>query len=156
MRPSGFTLLELLIVIGILGILFALSSRLSRDPYAMNAATTRLSTQFSRARMEALRQNDYIGVQVDPTNKRFFIFKDTNRNLTYDAGEDILGGTLTTLPSSDYPNIVFATGTSGASVVFDPRGISRSTTAFSITLTNSAGNRSKTVAVTAQGRANIQ
>lgn len=158
MRASGFTLLELLVVIAILGILLALASSIPRDPYALRSAATTLSNQVTRARMEALQRNEFVGIRVDKSGGQFFLFEDKDRNLAFSTGDTVIAGTVTKLPSSEYPGVKLGSSVAsgGYTFVYDTRGISRSMTAFNVPITNAAATRTKTVVVTAQGRASLQ
>ncbi|MFC5847274.1 GspH/FimT family pseudopilin [Deinococcus petrolearius] len=156
---AGFTLLELLMVLAILGILFTLTARIPRDGFAVRAAATALSAQVTRARMEALRRNEYVGLRIDRASATFFLFQDGDRNLAYDAVTDpVLPGTTTVLGSGDFGAVQFASTvpTAGHTFVYDTRGIARSGAAFSVTLRNPAGSAARTVAVSAQGRSVLQ
>lgn len=65
MAKHGVTLLELLLVLGVLGALLALGlSFFSPSRLALDQAARSLAAQVNRARLEAIRQNAFVGLHV--------------------------------------------------------------------------------------------
>ena len=65
MTRRGLTLLELLLVLGILGVLLGLAlPLLSPNRLALDQAARSLAAQVTRARLEAIRRNAFVGLQV--------------------------------------------------------------------------------------------
>lgn len=158
MRAAGFTLIELLVVIAITGLLFGLYSIFPRDGMTVRSAAESLSSNFSRARMEALRRNEYMGVRVDPAANTFFLFMDVDRNLQYTLAGDGQPITQVGINSGEYSLVKYdaTVPSTGYTFVFDTRGLSRTPTGFAVKLTNRSGSVARTVQVSAQGRSNIQ
>jgi Tfp pilus assembly protein FimT len=90
----GFTTMELLVVIGILGLALAASLpsfRSMYDGYRHRSATTRLTSHLALARQMAVRDATPYVFIVDPPNSRYRMFQDSDGDGTQDAGERAYG-----------------------------------------------------------------
>ncbi len=148
---KGFTLLELMVTVSIVGIVLSLAAPSARD--MINSAESRsgfrnISSALSLARSEAVNRQGT--VSVCPTTNRtdcgtnwsagFIVFRDINANGSIDAGDtiirvfDALGAGLTLThsmtdgsPTRDYVRygesaMLLATADAGNFVVCDSRG----------------------------------
>ncbi len=71
-QAKGFTLLELMIVIAIIGIMAAVAIPNFRDSLPksrVNAAARELFTEMQLARMKAISENNYYVITFDTGNK---------------------------------------------------------------------------------------
>ncbi|WP_243094023.1 GspH/FimT family pseudopilin [Thermus thalpophilus] len=154
--PSGLALIELVIVVAILGILFALGTGYLRsDRIAVNQAAQTLAAQVTRARLEAIRRNAFVGLAFNAAGAGSYrLFVDENRNGSYDGGETVIQSV--TFGQGDWGRVRLQSVSGASTLVFDPRGIPHDLNATSVTLSNWAGTYSKQVQVTPQGRASVQ
>ncbi|GGM91123.1 prepilin [Thermus composti] len=153
-KPLGLTLLELLVLLAILGLLLALGvGQLRSDRTAVNQAAQTLAAQVTRARLEAIRQNEFAGLAFSNAGSGSYrVFLDTNHNGQYDPGEPTLQAVL--FGQGDWAQVRLQSPAE-AFFVFDSRGIPISSQALTITLANRAGTYTRTVQISSQGRANI-
>ncbi|GAB6942827.1 GspH/FimT family protein [Thermus brockianus] len=89
--PSRLALIELIIVVALLGILLALGTGYLRsDRMAVNQAAGSLAAQVTRARLEAIRRNAFVGLQFSMAGAGgYTLFVDANRNGSDDTGDTI-------------------------------------------------------------------
>lgn len=86
----GFTLMELLIVVSIVGILAALAfPRLRSAQYDADAAMHTVKSALQQAQRFAIVRQTDVMVSFDTAGKRVRIVYDVNNNHQYDAGEEI-------------------------------------------------------------------
>ena len=65
--PYGLSLIELVVVLAVLGVFLTLGvPHLNPDPQAVNQAAWGLGEQVVQARLEAIRQNSFVGLLLDP------------------------------------------------------------------------------------------
>ena len=149
------SLIELVIVIAVLGILLAIGTGYLRsDHLAVNQAARSLAAQVTRARLEAIRRNDFVGIQfLTGGAGGYVVFVDQNRNGTYDTTE----ATIQTVNfgQGDWARVRLTALTGPAALVFDPRGIPQDFTGTTLTLSNRAGTYTKGVFIGPQGRASL-
>lgn len=124
---AGFTLLELLIVIGIMGILMAVGIPMLRPPSAYLFATD-LKAMIQQARFEAIKRNRPVAVVWNSSNQTYTTrFDETNTTFANPGSACTSTGPmiLNTKRASDYRNLSVATDMSGNGIVWLPTGLAR-------------------------------
>ena len=89
-RRAGFTLVELLMVLGVAGILMTIViPRIDVARFQLNAAIQEVASAVASARGQAiLRQHDYV-LMFDVDEDKFFVLYDVNNNGQTDTGEEL-------------------------------------------------------------------
>jgi type IV fimbrial biogenesis protein FimT len=157
----GFSLLELVVVLAVLGVLLVLGTGfLNSDRTAVNQAAQSLAAQVTRARLEAIRRNEFVGLAFRTTGAGgYALFVDANRNGVLDTGETTLQ--TVAFGQGDWARVRLTglqqnnTALSSATLVFDTRGVPQSFANLTVTLGNRGGTYAKTVQISEQGRATI-
>ncbi len=151
---KGFSLLELLLVLSILGIVLALGlPRLNPDAQAVNQAARGLAEQVVRARLEAIRQNAFVGLLLDPTRTPaggYVVYVDEDADGTLDAGERVLQEVR--FGQGDFGRVRLSAPSSPTVLLFDPRGIPQGFAGATVRLQNRAGTYTRELQVSPQGR----
>ena len=146
----GFTLAELLVVIGMIGILSILATPSFLSYYqssTLQAGAQELATAINRGRQLAISRNTTVCVQLSGTNI-------TMRTAVCSTG------TLYTGPETDGNGVIRLTNgmrvsfAGGTSVVFNNLGAA--TTANNFTVTNPVTNLTRSVVVSASGQVSVQ
>ncbi len=153
MQREGFSLLELLVVLLLLGLLLALlPSRLNPDRRAVDQAARMLSEQVVRARLEAIRNNVFAGVQFDPSGAgSYTVFLDSDMSFGLSPGDRVLQKVL--FGQGDWARVRLTAPSAPVTLLFDPRGIPQDFPGLTVVLTNPQGTYTKQVEITPQGRA---
>jgi len=150
--PYGLSLIELVVILAVLGVLLALGApRLNPDRQAVNQAARGLAEQVVRARLEAIRQNAFVGLLLDPGGAgRYLVFVDENANGTLDTGERVIQEVR--FGQGDWARVRLTDPTSPLVLLFDPRGIPQAFAGASITLANRSGTYTRILEISPQGR----
>jgi prepilin-type N-terminal cleavage/methylation domain-containing protein len=142
-RNAGYTLIELLIAVAIMGLLFGIGlPRLSRlrAPYAMAGATRQIAADIVAARQRAISRNTSYRVNFNAAAKTYQLERLIGLAWTAD-------GAVQQLPNG----VSIGTITPG-NPVFDSRGLGAADVTIPLTAT---GATSKTVVVNVLGRTTI-
>lgn len=156
MQRRGFTLLELLVVLGLLGVLLALGlPLLSPNRLALDSAARSLAAQVTRARLEAIRQNAFAGLHVFTNGDGgYAVFVDRNGNRAYDPGEEVQE---VRFGEGSWARVRLDQGQSrlgNLPLLFDPRGVPAKPITATIAL--ASGSATRKVIVSQQGRARVE
>jgi prepilin-type N-terminal cleavage/methylation domain-containing protein len=92
-RPNGFTLIETLIVIAVIGILVLISAPAflrMMNRFKLTGTTREVASLMQAARMEAIKLNAPTQVNYDATSNTFVAFIDYDRDDTFSAGDRVL------------------------------------------------------------------
>lgn len=148
----GLSLIELIVLLAVLGVVLSLSAGiLNPDRQAVNQAAQSLAAQVTRARLEAIRRNEFVGIQFSAVGAgKYEVFVDQNRDGTPD---EVIQSV--TFGQGDWGRVKLAGVSGGTSLLFDTRGVPVSFVQIEVTLSNRQGTYSKTVRISPQGRAAI-
>ena len=93
-KNSGFTLMELMVVIAIVAILASLSVNQFikwLPKYRAKKAAMELSGQLHKVKLQAVRENRQLGVYFDANTDRYHVLGDDGTNNSWD-GPTVVGG----------------------------------------------------------------
>jgi Tfp pilus assembly protein FimT len=165
MKKDGCTLIELLITFIILGIATAIAvpvfSRWLPNS-RLKSATRDVFSNFQLAKLTSIRSNSYCSITfnqaIGGTNYDYVVYADSDKNLEYDAGEDIITKVLWTdykgvsfdITQGGGDGLTFANNDDGLpSIAFTPAGLPKNNIggfgAGSVFLTNPNGKATKVV-----------
>jgi len=94
-RSSGFTLVELMVVVAVIAMIGAIAApNLSPANSRLKQATRDLFGNLQRARMEAIKTNQNVGIFFDTANSQYYLCQNADGDADCtDAGETILDTT---------------------------------------------------------------
>ena len=140
-KPSGYTLTELMIVLGILAVVVGLSgiwlsSQLPQ--YRLNGAVRQMRADLHAAKAQAVRQGNEVRIFfTDP--RHYDILDDDNNNGRADPGEAVEARSI----QEDFAGVVIE---SNRNPIFNPRGTASSF--GTITVSNASGEKAITISIT--------
>jgi prepilin-type N-terminal cleavage/methylation domain-containing protein len=141
---SGFTLIELIVVVAITGILTSISLYSyfqSRPGRTLRSATRDVYSTMMQAKIQALQRGESVTILFDTANKNYTMFRDngdgggTSSNGLQDGTEPILS-TVTPLP----PLVIFDPAVGGDGVTFANNVIIFSSRGLPVTLSGALGS----------------
>ena len=137
-RESGFTLMELMITIAIIGIAAAFATPGVLQWLAgrkLTAGTQELLSVMQGARLTAVKENQPVLVDFDAVNDSYTVYVDANRNSTYDAGidKDIGSGKMPAGVSITTASFIASTGGTSNQIGFNGEGLSSGTGSVRLT-----------------------
>ncbi|AEV15921.1 hypothetical protein TCCBUS3UF1_8740 [Thermus sp. CCB_US3_UF1] len=152
MRQPGFSLLELLLVLGLLGVLLGLGlPLLSPNRLALNGAAQTLAAQVHRTRLEAIRHNAFAGLHVFTEGAGgYVVFLDRDGDRRPTPGEELQ---TVRFGEGAWARVRLDPGQSALGnlpLLFDPRGIPAKPITATIALTS--GPATRKVILSQQGR----
>ena len=156
MSRRGLTLLELLVALSVLGVLLALGvPRLNPDRQAVSQAARGLAQQVTRARLEAIRQNEFVGLHAFTDGAGgYAVFVDRDGDRGYDPGEEVH---LVRFGQGEWARVRLDLGQStlgNLPLLFDPRGLPAKPITATLALTS--GGATRKVVISQQGRARVE
>ena len=157
---AGFTLLELLLTLSIMGILLAIGIPMLRPPAAYFFAND-LKAMIQQARFEAIKRNTPVAVVWDSAGQSYTTrFDSANTNFANPATActSISPTILSVKRTSEYRNVSVTTNMSGSGVVWLPTGLNRSCSSGigNSTTTIRDGSASYKVIVSTTGRVKLE
>ena len=149
-KNSGFTLLELAVVIAIIGILsgIAIPNFINWLPkYKLKNAAMDMRANFNATRLNAVKTNAAWAVFFDTANNSYHICSDSGANSVWDgpSGDDTVEKTVNL---SEYNAGVRFTSVSGGPLIFGNRGM---TNVVVVNVTNSATSARYRIQTTLSG-----
>ena len=96
-RQTGFTLIEMLVVLGVIGILILISVPTflrMMNRYRLTGTTREVASLMQAARLEAIKLNTPAQVNYDATTNTFMAFVDMDRDNALSGADRILAATV--------------------------------------------------------------
>lgn len=140
---AGFSLLELLVVLGVLGILLALGAALLRPPSSRLFAND-VTAAVRQARFEAIKRDEAVAVVWNPTLKQFETRVNTGGALSCASADTTL---LASRPAATYRNLSVSTDLGGSGFLWFPNGSTKACNGTSSASTTTITDTRTTVQV---------
>lgn len=157
-RSAGFTLIELIIVVAVVGILTAVGAvALGAGRFAVNQGAQVVSGAVTKARFEAIRRNRTAQIVFDTTGTgSYSIAVDEDDDGAFASSEVTESQTFGTDNLAKVS--LSATTLTNGRIRFDRRGIPMEggVSGKTITVSQTSGSYSRTIDISATGRASIQ
>ncbi len=147
-RRGGFSLIELMTVLVVLGILFAISMpaiKAYTTDAAYSTAVEQVTSHMRLARFKSVAQHANVIVRFDWANSEYTLHTDTDGDGHIDSGEPVRGP-FTMPPRVTLLNLNSG-GVPGDSLVFRPDGSMLAAGAF-VVRSPAPANRTKTITLT--------
>jgi type IV fimbrial biogenesis protein FimT len=104
-----------------------------------------------RARLEAIRQNSFVGLLLDPGGAgRYLVFVDENANGTLDIGELVVQEVR--FGQGEWARVRLTAPQSPTVLLFDSRGVPQGFAGVTVRLENRAGTYHRDLVISPQGR----
>lgn len=147
--PLGFTIVELLIVLAIVGILGAIVfTNIPRDHFAVRQAATGLARDVELARFQAISRNTYVIVEIDTDDNSYVVSERDSAAVIKRVNFD---------GHSRTPNVrVASVDVDANDIVFDPRGIGIGLGPQTIILESTISDFTRTVTISQPGKVDVQ
>ena len=162
-KNSGFTLLEAIVVVGMVSILFAIAIPSMTTFTKNDRLTTNVNTligHLAYARSEAVKRSQQVSVCASNDaatcsggwNDGWIVYIDADNNNSFDAGEEVIKAQQ----DLGANNTLSATGI-GTQVTYDNRGFVDAGSVGSLQFCDDrSGNFGKTVRITTTGRVRLE
>lgn len=162
-KASGFTLIELMVVVTIIGVLLGVGVPAFRDATLsskLSGYANSLVASIRTARSEAIKRNSRVVVCLSSNGNScassgtweqgWIVFPDANNNLAVDTGESIL------LNQQSLPTGIKLIESSSTSVIsFQPMGVTNTTYTFTVCRSSPVGKEERQVNVYGTGRTSV-
>jgi len=157
-KNQGFSVIEMLVVIAVLGVALGIGiGYLRSDRLAVNQAAQGLAAQVNRARLEAIKQNNYAGVCLSTSGSGGYSIRVSTTVDTVCPGGTLLQNVQ--FGQGDLAKVRLGTpsvAVTFSGIIFDSRGMARGSVSGTFPIKNQDGTYTKQVVVSAQGRATTQ
>lgn len=154
MRRAGFSAVEILIVIAIVGILAGLSFAILRQPAARLYATD-VRSAIQQGRYEAIKRNVPVAVVWNAADNAFEVRTDTGATPTFQSACSS-ATVLRSKATSEYPPVAVSSP-ANFGIAWLPSGVGQTCTGASLSdIVVTDGRTTRTISVTTSGSVTLQ